>query len=768
MIITRSWLNEWVDLSDISTQQLCKKLNDLGLEVDGVKSYTVPEKVVVGKIVSCEKHPDADKLNVCTVDVGTDTRQIVCGAKNVVDAEYVAVAMIGAVLPGNFEIKHAKLRGVESEGMICSSEELGLPKMNDGIMQLDASVGKLTPGIELRGFSLFDDDVIEIDLTPNRGDCLSIHGVARDLSAAFNKELKTFESGGEDRASIGIGKILSFVYDDIDGVNMHYKVAEVKKLQVPFIVQLRLATVEKQIENDIDKLLYYTTHESGVILRAYDFGFFGEKKAKLTLQEDEYVQLTGSAEAAAVGINQSDTSLPQNEKIILEASYIRPDKIVPVVATTDIKPDELYFRTSRGSEPDVDFGMELLAKNLAACSKSNIYSGSSTFYSQAQRRSISVNLQDVENLIGQKVDRTDVSNVLKHLGFTIQNLESDRFGVIVPAFRHDVMNMQDITEEIVRMIGIDNIAPKRMKFVEHNRLNPTMARFKFKRDLKQRAAANGYFEVMTYLFCENKKLEHYGFETVQEKLAVVNPITSDMDGLRSTALLNMLEAAQRNINYGKKSVRLFEIGTVFNAKREERDEISFVFCGAKSDENITNAGKPEEIDVEEFIKTLGSVIGDFELKSCSYENRLLHPYQSADIVIKGETVGFLSKLHPDTEFELPTGFVASVNLDALLPEKKEVGGISNYQGVTRDLSLLVDKKIPYEQIRSVLETVENPMLKSFYPVDLFEDKSLGKEKSLTVRFFIQSTEGTLGDKDIEPIMDSVLKTAEAKLGAKLR
>ncbi len=203
MIVTRSWLNEFIDLSKVSNEKLYETFNSIGLEVDSLQQIEIAEKVVIGKILSCEKHPDADKLNVCQIDVGSGIRQIVCGAANVVDAEYVAVATIGAVLPGNFAIKHAKLRGVESEGMVCSSSELGLPDMGKGIMILDESIGELEVGKEFGSYKTVADTIIELELTANRGDCLSIYGVARDLSAALDIEMKPFEYKQEEKMKLG-------------------------------------------------------------------------------------------------------------------------------------------------------------------------------------------------------------------------------------------------------------------------------------------------------------------------------------------------------------------------------------------------------------------------------------------------------------------------------------------------------------------------------------------------------------------------------------
>jgi len=209
MIVTKSWLEEYIDLSDIDNDTLYKTFNSIGLEVDSFIEHNIPEKVVVGKVLNCQKHPDADKLNICQVDIGSEQVQIVCGAKNVVNAEYVAVATIGAVLPGDFKIKKAKLRGVESMGMICSSTELGLPKLEDGIMILDNSIGELKVGKELNEYPKFADTVIELELTANRGDCQSVHGVARDLCSAFKRELKPFEYEPKKLSILGIAKELS-------------------------------------------------------------------------------------------------------------------------------------------------------------------------------------------------------------------------------------------------------------------------------------------------------------------------------------------------------------------------------------------------------------------------------------------------------------------------------------------------------------------------------------------------------------------------------
>lgn len=271
MIVTKSWLNEWIDLSNITTENLCKTLNAIGLEVDSLTSCNVPKKIIFGRVLECKKHPDADKLNICQVDIGSSVRQIVCGASNVRAGLDVVVATIGAVMPSGLVIKPVKLRGVDSEGMICSASEIGLPDFCPGIMELDSSIGSFELGKELRSNFIFSDDVIEIELTANRGDCLSIYGIARDLSAAYDRPLRNHKRDEDDDNRKGIGRLLHVNHEKDLDVSLNYRVLELKNLRLPFIIKLRLAQIGEDKETDIDALLLYTTHMSGVILKAYNY-----------------------------------------------------------------------------------------------------------------------------------------------------------------------------------------------------------------------------------------------------------------------------------------------------------------------------------------------------------------------------------------------------------------------------------------------------------------------------------------------------------------
>jgi len=777
MIVTRSWLNEFIDLSNVSNEKLYETFNAIGLEVDSLTQIEIPQKVVVGKIIACEKHPDADKLNVCQIDVGSGTRQIVCGAANVVDAEYVAVATIGAVLPGDFAIKHAKLRGVESEGMVCSSSELGLPDIGKGIMILDESIGELEAGRELGSYDKVADTIIELELTANRGDCLSVYGVARDLSAALDLEIKPFEYKQEEKIKLGIAREAELRHSGDMDADLHYKLATIEHMSNNFLVQLRLAFVQTEAEGKLAGTLAYATHTTGVVLRAYDSKIFRNAENKISVhpvaKAKGITEVIGNDKVlSVVGVNQNEEALASDEtkELLIEASYINPDLLVEAVAETALKTDDLYYKTSRGSNPDLYFGLSLFAYMMENQSDISCYEGSLNVNVERERETVIVDIKEIASIIGMDVEIGKIVTILQKLGFEINTMGHEVIAVVVPLFRHDIKNIQDISEEIVRIIGINNIAAKPFVFAEKPRLNDTTARYQAKKAFKNRAVGVSFYENVSYVFTERALLEQYGFSTVEESLELANPIAEELNTLRSTILVNLLNAVKRNVSYTKKSIPLFEIGSVFGSKREQSEVISFVFSGQVEGENVRNAGKPKKIDFASFTQKLGAVVGAFELLPCTYENGLIHPYQSADIVVDGKVCGFLSKLHPTVQesFDIPETFIAEIELDALLPKHINAAPISRYQGVYKDLSVVIDKSLNYFEVAKVLNGLELPILKDAYPVDIYEDEKLGDKKSLTVRFFIQSMEKTLEDSDIEAAMGEIMMALESECKAELR
>jgi phenylalanyl-tRNA synthetase beta chain len=307
-------------------------------------------------------------------------------------------------------------------------------------------------------------------------------------------------------------------------------------------------------------------------------------------------------------------------------------------------------------------------------------------------------------------------------------------------------------------------------FAEKKRLNATYDRYQAKKRIRNRAVGVGFYENISYVFSEKAVLEKYGFVTTEDALELANPIAEELNTLRSTLLVNLLLAVKRNVSYTKKSIPLFEIGAVFDAKRHQSERVGVVFAGQAEPESVKNAGKPPLIDFATFTQKLGSVIGHFDLVPCTHKNGLIHPYQSADIVIDGKVCGFMSKLHPTVQeaYDIPVTFIAEVDFDVLMPQHINAKPISKFQGVYKDLSIVVEKSVSYYDVSNVLKKLDLPMLKESYPVDVYTDEKLGSKKSLTIRFFIQSMDKTLEEGDIDSVMNKIMEALQEACGAELR
>ncbi|HZF69696.1 phenylalanine--tRNA ligase subunit beta [Sulfuricurvum sp.] len=776
MIVTKNWLNEWIDLSGVSTETLLKTFNAIGLEVDRHETIRVPDGVVIGYVEQCEKHPDADKLNVTQVNVGNEVRQIVCGASNVRAGIYIALATVGAELPGNLKIKEAKLRGVESHGMICSAKEIGLPSLGEGIMILDSSIGELVLGKNLNEYGSFNDELIEIELTANRGDCLSIHGIARDLRAALSKPLREVNHKEKQDGRLGIGRILQLHHNETFDTDLLFGAVEVKELKVPFAIALRLALIEETYNTAVDALLLYSTQSTGVVLRAYPFEKFGEPDTKgvITLENDEngYAALYGKEKVCVIGVSQEKDAHFKAESglAIIEASYIAPDIIAKKMGDKKIPSCPHYYRSSRGSEPKIEMGIRYATELFEKYSPSQVYGGNIELLSSYEPRIISIAEEEFESFIGLKIDKTTITQIFKNLGMDIGTPKGSTFAISVPKFRHDIVNKQDIIEEIVRIVGIDNIPSKPLVFAEANQMSDDLAEYKKTRMYRHRAAQSGFYESVHFVFNERVQVEKFGFVCTEASKELLNPITATFDTLRPTLLVGLLNSASANVKVNQKKIALFETGMVFDPERNESKRIAFIVSGAMESEKIANAGKPAVVDFASFTKLISDVAGSFELVSHTPTHTLAHPYVCAKVVIGGVDAGELFRLHPsvEEEFDLPQTFMCELNVDSLPFGLIVAQPYSKYQASFRDLSLLVSKELTYERIKVVIEKGASTQIRRFYPVDRYVSESLGDQMSLTLRFVLQSDEKTLEEEDITAAMDGVLTTLREELGVNLR
>lgn len=772
MIVTRSWLQEFIDISNISTDEICKTLNSIGLEVESTLTLKIPQGVVVGKVVEKVKHPDADKLNICQVDLGNDIVQIVCGAKNVDVDQYVPVATVGCTLGEDFKIKAAKLRGVPSNGMICSTTEIGLPKLNDGIFVLDNSIGELILGKELSQYPLLNDDIIEIELTANRGDCLSINGIARELSTCFKLPMHEEEKHLLYN-DFGIGQVLEVDTQNNIDASLVFKAVDFSEFALPALQKVRTALIDLYTGDTIIDTLTYASHTTGVILNAYPKSET-ENKGDLSLlhikkDSNGFDCVYGKELLSTIGV-KNNISTKQEDVFILEASYVEPDLISKKVFETKIKTGDVFYKSSRGSEPNIKGGIDYITTMISKFG-AKVFAGSETFIDDKEQIVLDICTDKVNAIIGQDIPKAHIDTILNSLGFEVKDGGTGVLSIKIPLFRHDIKNIADVTEEIVRIIGIDNIKSKPLAIDEVNRSNKTSKALLKKNRLRAKAIANGFFEAVTYIFSSKENLEKYGFETIIDSKEILNPITQELNTYRTTSLLNLIEASSYNFKLGFKKVALFEIGTVFDKQREEFKKLSFVYSGDKEQEDFSNAGKPHNLTFFEFAQKVLNVVGKFEIvPMSSVSNKFIHPYQNGNILIDGKSVGYISKLHPSvaSDYDLPDSFIAEIDFDAIKNDLIKTASYSKFQASKRDLSIIAPKSLEYRTIKNSIAALKNSTIKQFNLVDIYSDEKLGDNQSLTIRFVLQNDEKTLDEEDITTVMNAILEQLQNDLSVGLR
>ncbi|WP_096027092.1 phenylalanine--tRNA ligase subunit beta [Campylobacter lanienae] len=778
MIISKKWLNEIIDLSNFSTEQICAKLNSIGLEVDSVTNIKIPDNIVVGYVKSCLKHENSDHLHVCEVDVGDRVLQIVCGAKNARADIYVAVALVGAVMPNGLEIKEAKLRGVQSSGMLCSSTELGLPKINDGIMILDDSIGELELGKALNEYDILNDDIIELELTPNRGDCLSIYGVARDLSAAFDITMRDEKPLSEDDRQLGIGRLLSIHCEDkIDGAFAYRAIGISQGFNQRLKLALRVAMIGSNKTTNLERVLEYITHYTGVIFRAYDHGKLAsssDEKIAINIKKsgNKLYEISSSDKILSIaGISQSsEARVDENTKIaIIEASYIDPNLVSELLGDNkNISKDEFTHRTARGSEPNLNYAMNILFNLFAKDSNISPYSGTQQVQLDKEQLTISFSASEISSMIGMQISSSDIAKILKKLGFDINaNVEQEQIYAKVPLYRHDILNSHDICEEIVRIIGIDNIPSKALEYSEKNRTNQAYNRYKLSRDIRQKAANLGFFESVHYLFDNPAELKELGVACSSE--ALLNPINSELSILKPTLINHLLNATSFNIKNSKRSIKLFEFGDVISKDGIQRAKFGFVFSGLIGEPTLLNGAKPATIDFIYFANLIQNILGKIELRK-SNDIEFLSEFEQAKVYQNGDYIGYIGRVNATIEQsrDLFKTYVCEIDFDNLKSIKKLANPYSKFQSLSRDLSIIMPKDMPYIRIKETIEKLEIKSLKEFLPVDIYSDESLGNSVSLSIKFTFQDDSKTLEDEEIVAIMDSILRALKENLGIGLR
>ncbi|WRF12378.1 phenylalanine--tRNA ligase subunit beta [Helicobacter pylori] len=744
--------------------KLCEDLSRLGLEVESCIPCIAPKNVVVGKVLEKAPHKNAEKLSVCQVDVGKEVLQIVCGAKNVAPNQFVPVALNGALI-GSTTIAKTELRGVESCGMICSSIELGFPKINDGILELDESVGELVLGKGLNEYAPFNTHVLEISLTPNRGDCLSVLGVAREVSAFYHTPLKPIKALNftpkSDLITISAG-------ENIESHLAYYLICN-HSLKTPLNVKLSLAHNNALSENDLNNFLEFSAHFSGVIMNAYSLN---TTPMDLSVKNDEnnlesvYINHQKRSTIAIKHQDQKDLS----ECLLLEASYTDPIslslKLHALKDKTLQKDNALIYRGTRGSNPNLSDGLNFLSAHLKAAILE-----SKQIKHSLKDRTLTFQLEDITEILGLVVEKEKIQSILKNLGFKVSikepNSKPQILEVIAPNFRHDIKTIQDIAEEILRFVGIDNLISKSLHCVSSKNSNPHYDTHRFFENLKHKALACGFKEVIHYVFYSKEKQQKLGFEVLEDPLELQNPITTDLNTLRTSLVCGLLDASLRNKNLGFKSIALYEKGSVYNSKREEVQKLGFLVSGLQKKESYPDA-KGKAWDFYSFAECVSKVIGDFSLEKLTTQTPINHPYQSAKIIQNNEIIGVIAKIHPKViqELDLFESYYAEIDASKLKRPAMLLKPFSIYPSSVRDLTLIIDENTAFSRIKKALKNAQIPNLSEILPLDIFKESH--NSIALSVRCVIHSLEKTLNDEEVNSAVQKALEILEKEFNARLK
>ncbi|GAA7406355.1 phenylalanine--tRNA ligase subunit beta [Helicobacter pylori] len=744
--------------------KLCEDLSRLGLEVESCIPCVAPKNVVVGKILEKAPHKNAEKLSVCQVGVGKEVLQIVCGAKNVAPNQFVPVALNGALI-GSTTIAKTELRGVESCGMICSSSELGFPKINDGILELDESVGELVLGKELNEYAPFNTHVLEISLTPNRGDCLSVLGIAREISAFYHTPLKPIKALNFTPKS----DLITLSADKNIESHLAYYLVCNHSLKTPLNVKLSLAHNNALSENDLNNFIEFSAHFSGVIMNAYGLN---ATPIDLSVKNDEnnlesvYINHQKRSTIAIKHQDQKDLS----EYLLLEASYTDPIslslKLHALKDKTLQKDNALIYRSARGSNPNLLDGLNFLSAHLKAA----VLESKQTQHA-LKDRTLQFQLEDITEILGLAVEEEKIQDILKNLGFKVSikepNSKPQILEVVAPNFRNDIKTIQDISEEILRFVGIDHLISKPLDSVSNKNSNPHYDTHRFFENLKHKALACGFKEVIHYVFYSKEKQQKLGFEVLEDPLELQNPITTELNTLRTSLVCGLLDASLRNKNLGFKSIALYEKGSVYNSKREEIQKLGFLASGLQKKESYPDA-KGKAWDFYSFAECVSKVIGDFSLEKLTTQTPINHPYQSAKIIQNNEIIGVIAKIHTKVirELDLFESYYAEIDASKLKRPAMLLKPFSIYPSSVRDLTLIIDENTAFSKIKKALKDAQIPNLSEILPLDIFKESD--NAIALSVRCVIHSLEKTLNDEEVNSVVQKALEILEKEFNARLK
>ncbi len=808
MKISYNWLKQFIDL-DWEAEKTGELLTDLGLEVEGIATYQSVkgglEGVVIGQVLSCEKHSNADKLKITKVDLGIgEPVQIVCGAPNVAAGQKVPVATIGTKLYNDkgeeWIIKKGKIRGEESHGMICAEDELGLGKSHDGIMVLDTNIAVGTKASEI--FDVENDRVFEIGLTPNRADAMSHWGTARDLKAGLiqkdiNLELIT-PSVSNFRVENRLKKIAVEVKNpDLAPRYCGVTITDIKVAESPAWLQHRLKAIGITPKNNIVDITNYVLHELGQPLHAFDAHYIeGDKieiktletgtkfitldEAERELHEEDLMICDAVKPLCIAGIFGGITSgvSETTTSIFLESAYFDPVSVRKTAKRHGLNTDA-SFRFERGIDPNItEYALKRAALLIHELAGGNISSEITDLYpKKIEDFQGFLSFENAAKLIGEELPQDTIKRILTSLDIKINSVTELGIGLTIPAYRNDVQREADVIEEVLRVYGYNNIGFTQKlnasisnidKFSDHTVQN----------SISNQLVAQGFHEMLANSLTSPEYIALSEQLKSEHNVEMLNPLSNDLAVMRQSMLFSGLEAVSHNINRKRADLKLFEFGKTYHnyeEKRIENKHLSIIVSGNNTKESWKTGQQTSDFFyLKGIVSAVLERLGLNALKTSPIKNDLFSEGLSlslgkARLVDFGMVKKSVLKHFSISQEVLYADFKWDTILEYAKHNKIKFEELPKFPEVRRDFALLLDEPVTFEDIHTIARQTEKQLLKDINLFDVYEGKNLPKgKKSYAVSFTLQDETKTLTDKQIDKIMNKLQHNFESKLGAELR
>jgi len=796
MIISEQWLRDWVQV-DLDAQGIADCLTNAGLEVDGVEPVAKPiDNLVVGKVLEVSKHPDADRLNLTKVDIGSAQLEIVCGAANVRTNLMVAVAIVGADLPNGLKIKKAKVRGVESNGMLCSASELGLEEHSEGLIELDADA---TVGQRVDEYLQLQDHLIDIDLTPNRGDCLSVQGIARELRVLADGAYNPLEI-----APIAANNNADIVVEVDDSQSCPRYIGRVIKgirqdVVTPLWMQERLRRSGVRPISPVVDITNYVMMELGQPMHAFDLAKLNEKivvrgsvqgeqiklldESQVTLDGDTLVIADIDGPIAIAGVmGGADSAIDdKTSDIVLEAAHFTRKSAAGKARRYGLHTESAH-RFERGVDPQlppqaIERATELV---LQICGgEPGVVVEQKSDAGLQSKPPVDIRLDRLISLLGMPLDAAEVQDILLRISKGVENEAGDStWSVTPPSYRFDIELEADLVEEVARVKGYDNI-PTAMPRIAPTSITASEDQISL-RQVRQSLIARDYREAITYSFIDPKV---HAMFSEEHPVALANPLADNMAVMRTSLLPGLMGALQFNKNRQHERIRLFEVGATYHHDEgayKEVQRIGGVVIGSRAPAQwgYEKTQKIDFFDLKADVEAILALTGHKKpIIFKEFEHIALHPGQVSSLFRNNfddtiTKIGWLGRLHPSLEkyYGVDQVYAFEFGLDqALNAQLPEFSSVSRFPSIKRDLSIVVPQQIPVAELAAAVTKRLGESLNKIEIFDVYQGHGVAQDhKSVSLSLVLRNINRTMTDDEAEACMANALGVLESDFGAVLR